>query len=303
MASKRISRFCLGIICLLTLLTLGACSAIKLAYNQSPDLAYWYFDGYVDFNEVQSRQIKSDLDALQAWHRQTQLPGYIALLQKTQNQIRGEITAPEACLLYADVRRQAITLYQQAEPSFAALVVTLQKDQLDNMQDKFKKTNADFRDDFMEGSAASLRAFRIKQLTKRFENLYGKLDDKQLALLGQVVDRSSFDAGRSYAERLRRQKDAIQTFAKASADAETMADPARKALAARPLLKGLFERSLNSPDASYRSYIDNLTNEGCQIFSEVHRSTSAAQRTEAAKTLAGYEKDLRILAAVNTFGP
>ena len=291
---------CLGIIGLLAVLALGACSAVKLAYNQSPDLAYWYLDGYVDFNEVQSRQIRADLDALQSWHRQTQLPSYIALLQKMQGQLRGEITAAEACSMFTEVRRQAIALYDHAEPSVAALAVTLQKDQLQHMQRKFAKGNADYREDFIEGSPKSLRAHRDKQLTKRLENLYGRLDDQQLALMGRLVDQSHFDAARSYAERLRRQKDAIQTFTKIQADTANTSSPADKLRVAQPALKALVDRSLNSPDAAYRAYAEKLTTDGCQIFAEIHRSTSPAQRAKAVETLAGYEKDLRILVAATT---
>ncbi len=301
-SAGRIPRFCIGIICLLAVLTLSACSAVKLAYSQSPDLAYWYFDGYVDFNEVQSRQIKADLDALQAWHRQTQLPGYITLLQKMQTQVRGEITAPEACAAFSDVRRQAITLYEQAEPSLAALAVTLQKDQLEHMQGKFAKVNAEYRDDFMEGDAKSIKQERRKQLIKRYENLYGRLDDQQTALMGRLVDQSQFDAARSYTERLRRQKDMLQTLAKVAADAPSAANAAEKARLAQPALQALFDRSLNSPDAAHRAYAEKLTASNCQIFSEIHRSTTAAQRAKAVQVLAGYEKDLKILAATNTLG-
>ena len=31
---------------------LQACSAVKIAYNQAPTLAYLYLDGYMDFNDV-----------------------------------------------------------------------------------------------------------------------------------------------------------------------------------------------------------------------------------------------------------
>ena len=301
-SAGRIPRICFRIIGLSTVLALSACSAVKLAYNQAPDLAYWYFDAYVDFNEVQSRQIKGDLEALLSWHRQTQLPDYIALLQKTQGQMRADITPPEACMVFSEVRRHAVAVYEQAEPSLAKLVVTLQNEQLVQMQEKFKKINADYRDDFMEGSVQSLREDREKQLLKRFENLYGRLDDQQIALLGQRVAQSPFDATRSYTERLRRQKDALQTFAKVRADTANAPNLAQKAQLAQPALMALFERSLNSPDAAYRVYAENLTKDGCQIFADVHQTTSAAQRAKAVQSLAAYEKDLRILAAVNTFG-
>ena len=80
---------------------LVACSAVKTVYSQAPDLAYWYLDGYVDFNGAQSLQVKSGLTRVQAWHRQTQLPAYIDILQKLQERAPSNISATEACDLFA----------------------------------------------------------------------------------------------------------------------------------------------------------------------------------------------------------
>ncbi len=72
---------------------LQACSTVKITYNQAHELAYWYLDGYVDFNASQSLLLKEELAKLQTWHRQTQLPGYIETLQKLKQKMPGEIDA------------------------------------------------------------------------------------------------------------------------------------------------------------------------------------------------------------------
>jgi hypothetical protein len=53
---------------------LAGCSAIKLAYNQAPTLAYGWLDGYLDFNDQQSPQVRDALNRLFAWHRASELP-------------------------------------------------------------------------------------------------------------------------------------------------------------------------------------------------------------------------------------
>ena len=40
---------------LLTPALLTGCSALRFGYNQAPELAFWWLDGYADFDEVQSR--------------------------------------------------------------------------------------------------------------------------------------------------------------------------------------------------------------------------------------------------------
>ena len=36
-------------------LLLAGCSAVRLAYNQAPDLMYWWLNGYVDFDAEAGR--------------------------------------------------------------------------------------------------------------------------------------------------------------------------------------------------------------------------------------------------------
>ena len=289
----------LRIISLLALaLLLSACSAVRLSYNQSPELAYWYMDSYVDFNEAQSHQIKTDLNRLQTWHRQTQLPAYVDLLQKLQTQLRGDISAPDACLIFTDVRRKLLATAEQAEPAFAALAVSLQPEQLKHMERKFARSNKEYRSDFLEGSAQELQEKRLKQALKRMEMLYGNLSKQQVSLLGKLLlEQSSFNAPRSYAERSRRQLDTLQTLNKLIQDTRAGDRAAEKA---RLVMRALFERLFDSPDAAYRDYLTRLTLDSCNIFAEIHRSTTPEQRQKAAETLAGYEKDLKSLATQAT---
>ncbi|MFM8901356.1 MAG: hypothetical protein ACKOF9_15630 [Burkholderiales bacterium] len=53
-------RWIIGALCCLPVL-LAACSAARLGYGQGPTLAYWWLDGYVDFNEAQSLRVREDL--------------------------------------------------------------------------------------------------------------------------------------------------------------------------------------------------------------------------------------------------
>ena len=46
-------------------LALAGCSAIKLAYNNLPEVSYWWLDRYVDFTEGQSQQVREELSRLQ----------------------------------------------------------------------------------------------------------------------------------------------------------------------------------------------------------------------------------------------
>ena len=278
---------------LAALLLLPACSAVKLAYNQAPELAYWYLDGYVDFSDAQSLQVKADLAGLHAWHRQTQLPLYVDLLQTLQTQLPLDISPTQACSVFADVRQKAIDVTVQAEPAMTALASTLTPRQLDVLARKFAKDNVEWRSDYLDSTAKAARSKRVGQAVGRFELLYGSPSDAQRELIDKSVDQSRFDAAMSLGERLRRQRDTLQTLALLTASSPADTDAFTKS---RAVLRALLDRSVNAPNVLYRDYVGKLTQDGCKTFSDLHNSTTAGQRSKAVATLGGYAKDLKALA-------
>ena len=66
---------------------------------------------------------------------------------------------------------------------------------------------------------------------------------------------------------------------------------------AEALIRGLLERSLDSPNPAYRALAQAQWQAGCENFARVHQSATPAQRARAVQTLRGYEADFRVLAA------
>ena len=269
---------------------LQACSAAKLAYNQAPDLAYWYLDGFVDFSGGQSVQVKDDLSKLQAWHRQTQLPTYIDTLQKMTQKMPIDVTAQDACTIFSEARRKFLIVSDQAQPAVVTLLDTLTSSQIDVMARKFEKGNVEYRKDYLQTGKPINQSKRYKQAVSRAETLYGRLDDKQTSLIASQVEKSRFNATLAYAERQRRQQDVLQTL---RALLKSQPTTEQKKLAVR----SLFERSFVSPNANYADYVEALTKDSCANFANLHNTTSASQRLKAVETLMGYEQDIRTLSA------
>ena len=269
---------------------LQACSASKLAYNQAPDLAYWYLDGFVDFSGAQSVQVKDDLSKLQAWHRQTQLPTYIDTLQKMTQKMPVDVSAQDACTIFSEARRKFLIVSDQAQPVVVTLLDTLTSSQIDVMARKFEKGNVEYRKDYLQTGKPINQSKRYKQAVSRAETLYGRLDDKQTSLIASQVQKSRFNATLAYAERQRRQQDVLQTL---RALLKSQPTTEQKKLAVR----SLFERSFVSPNANYADYVEALTKDSCANFANLHNTTSASQRLKAVETLMGYEQDIKTLSA------
>lgn len=269
---------------------LGACSAVKIAYNQAPELAYLQLDGYFDFSDTQTSRVKEELAKVQRWHRSTQLPAYGDFLKKWQALLPGDLDEAQVCSATDDLRSSLVAISNRVEPIVAELAGTLAPEQLKFLQRKFSKLNREYQSDFLEGTPASRIDKRVKKAAGRAEMLYGSLDEKQLAVLRRQIGQSVFDASMSLAEHQRRQQDALQTLAPLASGAATPAQ-------AKSAIRGYFERSLNSPNPVYRSYQEKLTRDNCKTLALLHNSTSVAQRAKAVQTLADYALDLRTLAA------
>lgn len=279
-----------ALLLLLLALGLSGCSAVKLSYNSAPELGYWWLDSYFDLNEAQSLKLRSDLTALQAWHRQMELPHYVSTLERVQRLAASDVSPLQACALYDELRPRLQVLLDRAEPTLVALAPTLTTTQLEHLAHQFDKRNGKWRAEWLDNSAAEQAARRVQQLTDRAEHFYGPLEDAQLAVLRASVARSHFDPNLKYRETLRRQQDALQTLRQLQADP----GPAGNVKTA---VHALLERTLNSPAADYRSYAERSTQENCQLFATLHNSATPAQRQRLLETLQDYAADARSLMA------
>jgi hypothetical protein len=274
---------------------LTACSVVKLAYNQAPELAYLQLDSYFDFNDVQTSRVKDELVKVQRWHRNTQLPAYSEFLRKWQGLLPGDIDEAGVCSAVAEVRSSLLALSARSQPMVAELAPTLDQQQLKHLQRKFGKLNRDYQRDFIDGTPAEQLEKRLDKAVSRAEMLYGTLEKAQLVVLRRQMQQSAFDAGVALAEHRRRQQDALQTLAPL---VNGVATPAQ----ALPAVRAYFERSMNSPNAAYRSYQERFTRDNCRTLALLHNSTTPAQRARAVETVGNYIRDFTILAAQDKAG-
>jgi Family of unknown function (DUF6279) len=275
---------------MLVVALLPACSAIKIAYNQAPDLTYWWLDSYLDFNGQQTPKVRDEINRLFAWHRANQLPKVAALLQKSQAQLTGTVSPEQACAVFDEVRGLYDAIIDKGLPAVSELATSIDAEQLQHLQHKYQKNNDEYVRDYITGKSDERDAKRLKQAVQRSEMIYGKLDEPQVAAIQRAIQKSSFNAVLGLKERQRRQKDAVDVLAKLSSEKPNP-------LQAQAALRAYLERSTKSPDLVYRAYSEKMVKESCDSFAAVHATTTAEQRSNAVTTLKSYEADVRLLAA------
>lgn len=283
-----------GLLLTVVLFVVTACSTVRLAYNQAPQIAYWWMDGYADFSSAQSAQVKQDIDDFLAWHRRSELPAYATQLQQWQGLVVQDITPAQVCRQFETVRAAAIRSGEHSLQALTRTALTLDPDQLAHMQRSQAKSLERFDKEYLRGSAEQRLDERMDKALDRLETLYGRLSSDQREGLKQDLLRSPFDAPKTRQERLRRQTDLRQTIAAMQA-AHPGASGKLAPAGAVDMGRQYLARVLQSPIPGFKAYEDGLMRHNCELFARLHNTTSAQQRAHAVRVLRDYEEDLRVL--------
>jgi len=282
---QRIIRVLLGL--LLTAALLG-CSVARMGYGQLPSLGYWWVDSYLDLNDSQSVTFRTDLQALHSWHQSQELPLLARELGDIQAQALQNTTPAQVCQMTDRFKSRLAAVLTQSEPGFARLGLSLKEEQLQHLKQQLDKKAQTWRDDWLAGSVAEQQARRLERLVERSEGFYGTLSDAQVSLLRASVQATPFDAQAAEQEMQRRHQDLQQTLQALAGSKMTLPQ-------AQERIQVLLGRSLQSPNASYRAHIEQLLQNNCNTFAQLHNSTTPAQRQKLIAKLKGYEDDARTL--------
>jgi len=195
---------------LVTALLLQGCSAMRLGYGNADSLARWWIDQYLDLSPEQDVLSRERLAQLFAWHRKTQLPDYVALLQQGKAFAAGQPTASDALTLGDNIIRRVRVFAEQATPDVADLIATLTPAQIDRMAARFAEKNADLANEMRlaEGEAAQNKA-RYKRLLERAEYWLGDFSNAQENSLRRMIEAQDPGGQFWFDERLRRQRELV----------------------------------------------------------------------------------------------
>lgn len=271
------------------LVTLAGCSAVRLGYNQAPQLTMWWLDGYLDLDDAQSPRVREALERWFAWHRRTQLPDYAALLARAHGEMAGSVTGAQVCAWADEVRSRVEVITRQTLPMAADLAPLVTAAQVEHLRKRFERSNRKWREDFLAADPQERAKASIERTIDRFETVYGRLDDAQRQRVAAGLRVASGNPEQWYAQRLERQAEVLQAMKRL---VDERADRER----ARQLLGQILAR-LQGPRWDARGPNAAAMASQCEWIADVHNSTTAAQRQRARGKLKGWEQDLRHLVA------
>lgn len=284
--SNRTRLLCLGLLIAL----LAACSSFRFAYNQGDTLLYWWLNAYLDLDSEQANAVKKDIDEVFAWHRKTQLPDYVQVLQKAQRQLAANPTQADLIADYRDIQRRGKELLLRVAPELADLALTVKPDQIEQMEKKFEKNNRDFRKKFLSDEDDRRKA-RYKKSVEQFEQWFGDFTSAQEQQIRRLSDARPNDSRLWFDERLRRQQVISSVLRKIMQE-----KPSRDAATAmiRKAINDEFARfESGERKAAFDAYLDGTT----RYTLDVIRMTTPEQKAHAYKRMQGWIGDLNALAS------
>jgi hypothetical protein len=120
--------------CLILLLILLTGCSTKFAYKNADWLVYWYVDDYVSLNDAQENLLDEHLKTWLDWHKNSELPAYIAHLKQIKSDIeQGNITPKRIAYHNDKVIAHWHSVRVEIVPDLVALAPNLTEKQINTL--------------------------------------------------------------------------------------------------------------------------------------------------------------------------
>jgi hypothetical protein len=278
----------LALIALTALVVLSGCSAgIRMGYNQAEFLVNWTVTGYVDFEPHQRDLFSQRFRALHAWHRREQLPEYASLVRETRNRAQDGLSAQDVDWVIGSARSRLDALVQRGAGDAAELMVTLTAEQISELERSFAQANRKFvRDWAVNRPLAEQQRARAERLVAQVERFTGRLTTEQTERVNQLSHALPMTTDQRFADRQRRQRELIAAL-RSGMTREQMTDWFRQ-------WASNWERGR---EPTYAKLARQAAEQRSQIYADIDRLLTPAQRRTALERLQGYADDFTALAA------
>lgn len=272
---------------LLTLF-LGACSVVRLTYDQAHTITYWWLDSYLDFTDAQEAQVKNDLREIHQWHRTTQLPEYADILAAIGSRTLDDSSPAATCEVIDKANIKIDIFAARITPYLARLAQQLSPAQLAHVRKTFAEKDETWREKWMDPKPEELATARYEDWLGRAENFYGDINDEQKTFMKNAIARSALDLKISWIQRQQRQQDILASLGK-------IVESNSSKNVAEEQVSALLDRSLRPKDPAYKAMFQSVLTETCANLAGLHQLTTQKQRRHAQEKLAGYARDFRLL--------
>ena len=269
-------------------LSVAGCDAMRLGYNNADTLALFQLNSYVDLTPEQEFTVKERVNSLVAWHRSTQLPDYVAFLDKTRAKLAGPVTSADVIDFNQGLNARMMTAGAKAAPDIAHIALTLSPEQIDRAAKKVAGDATKARREFVRAEKDA-GTERVKKYAERAESWFGRLTDEQKEIVRKSLANRPTDATWWIDERERRQREFIALLRKIHAERPT------EEVATR-WVRTYFTQLNTAPESERRTRAESYRRGSAELIAQLINHATPEQRVMLDKKLNDYAQDFRSLA-------
>ena len=174
---------CSRILLVLALALLGACSSTTFLYNRLDFILPWYLDDYVELDRDQRQQFDRLLDPFLDWHREEELPAYVAVLDQIEGTLGQPVTQQEIDAIASAFEEAWLRLEGRSLDWLLALGASLSDEQVAEFLQNLDERQQEYEEKYLSRSEEEYREEMYDNLLDRAQDYLGRLDGEQKAAL------------------------------------------------------------------------------------------------------------------------
>lgn len=197
----------------------GCTSMVGLGYGNAATIAAWQADAYFDLDADQKDLFRARFDRLHTWHRQEQLPEYVAFLTTARQRLQKGIDRSDVEWFTEEMRARYRTLVRRAAPEAAELLATLTPQQIEHLQQRWEKDNRKFASEYkINGTANDRKQARAKRVIAQIKPWSGSLTGEQEGRITALAHALPDNDALRLEDRKRRQRELVQLLSQRNGD-------------------------------------------------------------------------------------
>lgn len=174
----------------LMILLLSSCSRVKIAYRQLDWLLPFYLETYMQLSTAQRNYLEEQVEELLAWHCASHLDQYAGLLREANSRFQsGQMRRADLDDFRLRIIAYWFDLMRKASPVLSELLLTANREQLQELLHSLTDKNRQWLVDYQELSAAELQEEYRESITDELQKWFGELQPGQLQLVDVWVER------------------------------------------------------------------------------------------------------------------
>jgi hypothetical protein len=260
---------------------LGACTALRMAYENADTYLYFRANSYLDLDPKAQDELDERIDEFFSWHRKNALPQYARLADDAAKRMAQGLSREDLVWGYDSLVAHARQSLRVAAERIAPLLDRLTPQQVAYMEKRFAEDNRKFAREYLRGSETDRRKRRARRVEERLEDWVGNLSRAQLEKVGQFSERTPLYDELRARDRERMQAEFVAMIRK------------REAQKRLPDWIANWERGR---DPAHLAASERFRQEYYALLLDLDKTLTPQQRSRAVANFRRYAEDFTILA-------